>query len=183
MTVLQVVSTSSLVISTWSELVLAELISTARSLNVFRAFKSKDTSTDEDEGQKTKSKKTFSFSIIFKERKMATPTRIIQKNCSRTLYLLYPHPLPPTPHPHLYGTWFARARLRLNTGRAGPSVFLLAEWNTTYDVFFRIKGVFNSCHVLFSEIREVYDATEKANVSWEMRHSNAYDWYLPLFVC
>ena len=64
------------------------LLSTARSLNVFRAFKSKDTSTDEDEGQNTKSKKTFSFSIIFKERKMVTPTRIIQKNCSRTLYLL-----------------------------------------------------------------------------------------------
>ena len=64
------------------------LLSTARSLNVFRAFKSKDTSTDEDEGQNTKSKKTFSFSIIFKERKMVTPKRIIQKNCSRTLYLL-----------------------------------------------------------------------------------------------
>ena len=116
------------VLSTWSEL------STARFLNVFRAFQSKDTSTDEDEGQKTKSKKTFSFSIIFKERKMVTPTRIIQKNWSKTFYLLYP-PLPsPTTE-----TWFARARLRLNTGLAGPSVFLLAEWNTTYDVFLGSK--------------------------------------------
>ena len=79
------------VLSTWSEL------STARFLNVFRAFQSKDTSTDEDEGQKTKSKKTFSFSIIFKERKMVTPTRIIQKNWSKTFYLLYPPPPSPPP--------------------------------------------------------------------------------------
>ena len=84
------------VLSAWSKL------STARSPNVFRAFKSKDTSTDEDEGQKTKSKKTFSFSVIFKERKMVTPTRIIQKNWSRTFYMLYPPPLPsPTPPPPL----------------------------------------------------------------------------------
>ena len=27
----------------------------------------------------------------------------------------------------------------------------------------------------FSEIREVYDATEQENVSWEMRHPNAND--------
>ena len=65
------------------------LLSTARSLNVFRAFKSKDTSTDEDEGQNTKSKKTFSFSIIFKERKMVTPTRIIQKNCSMSQFPVF----------------------------------------------------------------------------------------------
>ena len=28
---------------------------------------------------------------------MVTPTRIIQKNCSRTLYMLYPPPSPPPP--------------------------------------------------------------------------------------
>ena len=119
------------VLSAWSKL------STARSLNVFRAFKSKDISTDEDEGQKTQSKKTFSFSIIFKEREMVTPTRIIQKNWSRTFYLLYPPA--PLPSPTFTETWFARARLRLKTGHAGPSVFLLAEWNTTYDVFLGSK--------------------------------------------
>ena len=72
------------------------LLSTARSLNVFRAFKSKDTSTDEDEGQNTKSKKTFSFSIIFKGRKMVTPTRIIQKNSSR-ISTCCTRPSPPPP--------------------------------------------------------------------------------------
>ena len=77
------------------------LLSTARSLNVFRAFKSKDTSTDEDEGQNTKSKKTFSFSIIFKERKMVTPTRIIQKNCSRISTCCTQPPPPPSPPPPL----------------------------------------------------------------------------------
>ena len=67
---------------------------------------------------------------------MVTPTRVIQKNCSRTFYLLYP---PPLPSPTFTETWFARAILRLKTGHAGPSVFLLAEWNTTYDVFLGSK--------------------------------------------
>ena len=88
--------------------------------------------------KRTKSKKTFSFSIIFKERKMVTPTRIIQKNCSR-ISTCCTHPPPPLPYTTFTETWFARARLRLNNGNAGPSVFLLAEWNTTYDVFLGSK--------------------------------------------
>ena len=46
---------------------------------------------------------------------------------------------PPLPSPTFTETWFARARLRLNTAHAGPSVFLLDEWNTTYDVFLGSK--------------------------------------------
>ena len=114
------------VLSAWSKL------STTRSLNVFRAFKSKDTSTDEDEGQNTKSKKTFSFSIIFKERAIVTPTRIIQKNCSRISTCC----TPPLPSPTFTETWFSRARLRLNTGHD--------EWN----IYAQIERDVTTCGVL-----------------------------------
>ena len=69
---------------------------------------------------------------------MVTPPRIIQKNCSRISTCCTPPP-PPLPSTTFTETWFARARLRLNNGNAGPSVFLLAEWNTTYDVFLGSK--------------------------------------------
>ena len=109
------------VLSAWSKL------STARSLNVFRAFKSKDTSTDEDEGQNTKSKR-LSLLVLF------------SKNQEELVEDFLPVvPPPPLPSPTFTETWLARAKLRLNTGNAGPSLFLLAEWNTTYDVFLGSK--------------------------------------------
>ena len=119
------------VLSAWSKL------STARSLNVFRAFKSKDTSTDEDEGQKTKSKKTFSFSIIFKERKMVTPTRIIQKNCSRISTCC----TPPSPPPPLRKRDSRELDFALRPAMPVPAC---SYWlnGILHMMFFRIKGVF-----------------------------------------
>ena len=101
---------------------------------------------------------------------MVTPTRIIQMNWSKTFYLLHPLPSPPPP---LRKRDSRELDFALTPGVPAPACSYWMNGILHMMFFFRIKGVFNACHVLFSEIREVYDATEQANVSWEMRHPNA----------